>query len=468
MAARENQGLQIALIIFVILTIVLIVTTYMFFSSYSKERDRAKSLAEQKQAADSASQKAIADSEAIKLLLGGDPAQSLDAAKAAALTDMQTHGEGLVESKQNFRALVAHMAEKLRQYEAMNTRLTEETKVLNEKLAANEAAAQAEVAKYIETQTQTAADLEGERAKFDEARTAMKNQMEQLAAKFQATEAEREKLAQKTASQIASLSSELKQSEELLDRMRNKEAADAKANEYPDGRVTRVNQRTRLVWLNIGSADGLREQTSFAVVAPEDGNPTKSPPKGRIEVVRVTDAHQAEARILEDDLSNPIMPGDNVFSTVWDAGRQEHFALVGNLDINGDGIDDRGLLHDLIQQNGGVIDAQVVDGKKTGQMSINTKYLVMGERPGDQGAPGDLAAFSEMMNEAQKLGVKTIHVDEFLDYMGYKGQERTVNLGRFARPEEFTPRLPGGVQRTVRGTGFPHEDRKPRGAAPRE
>ena len=67
MAARENQGLQIALIIFVILTIMLIVTTYMFFSSYSSERDKAKSPGKHEQHQEQAARKAIAEAEAIKL-----------------------------------------------------------------------------------------------------------------------------------------------------------------------------------------------------------------------------------------------------------------------------------------------------------------------------------------------------------------------------------------------------------------
>ena len=44
MAARENQALHIALIIFVILTITLIVTTYYFFSNFQQERDKGKAL----------------------------------------------------------------------------------------------------------------------------------------------------------------------------------------------------------------------------------------------------------------------------------------------------------------------------------------------------------------------------------------------------------------------------------------
>jgi hypothetical protein len=71
-----------------------------------------------------------------------------------------------------------------------------------------------------------------------------------------------------------------------------------------------------------------------------------------------------------------------------------------------------------------------------------------------------------MITEAQKLGVKTMLVAEFLDYTGYKGGDRTVNLGRFANPSDFKPRLPEDVQRTIRGSGQSTEERKPRSTAP--
>lgn len=471
MAARENQGLQIALIIFVILTIILIVTTYMFFSSYSQERDRAKGLAEQNASANSAAQKAIAETEEIKKLVTGDPAVAVTALKEGADKDIQSLGDNPPEVQQNYRALVEKMAGKIRELQAEKTKLTADNAALNAQLATNQQAAQAEVAQYVEKLTATAADLEGERTKFGQDRTELTGQMEQLNSKFQTANTERERVSQQTSGQIASLSGELKRSEELRVRMINEKERDAKANEYPDGKITRVNQRTRLAWLNVGTADGLRSQTSFVIVAPEDGNPVKSKPKGSIQVVRLTGEHQAEARIVEDDLSNPIMPGDLIFSTVWDAGRKEHFALAGSMDINHDGADDTQLVHDLITLNGGVIDAQVVDGKKSGNMTLETKYLVMGDRPGAEGTTpdeGDIASFGEMISEAEKLGVKTIAVSEFLDYMGYKGQERTVNLGKAANPADFTPRLPSGTQRTIRGNGQPDEYRRTRPVAPRE
>jgi hypothetical protein len=42
MAARENQGLQIGLIIFVTLTVLLSLTTFVFFRNYQNEQQRSK------------------------------------------------------------------------------------------------------------------------------------------------------------------------------------------------------------------------------------------------------------------------------------------------------------------------------------------------------------------------------------------------------------------------------------------
>jgi hypothetical protein len=54
MAARENQGLQIALIVFVTLTVLLSVTTFFFFRNYQNEQQKSKT-------AEDAAGKAVAD-----------------------------------------------------------------------------------------------------------------------------------------------------------------------------------------------------------------------------------------------------------------------------------------------------------------------------------------------------------------------------------------------------------------------
>jgi hypothetical protein len=464
MATRENQGLQIALIIFVMLTIVLIVTTYLFFRSYSDERDKGKSLAEQKSNADKATQKAIADADEMKNLIGAAQTEAVETAKEASKKEMQTFGEGLAESKQNYRGLVEHLVAKLRKFEAANTDLAAKVAELNAKLKTDATAASGEVAKLSEQLNSIAADLEKERKTFTEKRSEITGEKDLLAAGFETTRKEHQKLVQKSSEQISTLSTRLSRADQLLDAMRSKEQVDQKANEMADGKIARVSQRSRLVWINVGPADGLRRQTSFAVVAPEDGNPIKSKPKGTIEVIRFTDAHQAEARIVEDDLSNPIMVGDNIFSVVWDAGRPEHFALAGKMDIDGDGASDQARLRDLVTLNGGIVDAEVADdGTRSGQMSINTKYLVLGDRPDDTSK--DRESYGKIVGEAQELGVKMLKVGEFLDYMGYQDEHRTVNLGSAAKGSDFRPRLPGGVQRVVPGSTLPKDPRKTRTSA---
>ncbi|HEV3136764.1 MAG TPA: hypothetical protein VGZ26_02650, partial [Pirellulales bacterium] len=175
--------------------------------------------------------------------------------------------------------------------------------------------------------------------------------------------------------------------------------------------------------------------------------------------------HMAEARIVDDDLGDPIMPGDQIFSPTWEPGRAEHFALAGKMDIDRDGDSDRQRIRDLIALNGGVIDEEVADdGKKSGEMSINTKFLILGDepKPGEgESAKALLESWTAINTEAQTHGVKTIPMYEFLDYMGFKPEERTVKLGPGAKGSDFKARLPDGVQRIGPGSKIPRDPRKP-------
>ena len=56
-----------------------------------------------------------------------------------------------------------------------------------------------------------------------------------------------------------------------------------------------------------------------------------------------------EARILDDKVSDPIIPGDKIFTPLWSPGEQRHFALAGLMDIDGDGHSDLEPLMNIIQ-----------------------------------------------------------------------------------------------------------------------
>jgi hypothetical protein len=461
MAARENQGLQIALIIFVMLTIVLTVTTYLFFKSSSEAQDKIKSLTSDNDAKAKAAQQANAESEQFKAMIGAATTDKVEGVQEATKKDLERYGKGLPASEQNYRALTKGLATELANANTRIAEVTAKEKELTEKVKSDEAAHAAAIGEYTTKLTAVSKDLADERTKFGKALGDIEATKKDLSKKFTDTQKRYDDLNSKTGEQIAGLEGENTKVKKLLQDINREKQRSEKANEVADGKISWVNQRSRSVFLNLGAADGLRQLTTFSVYGVDDTNPLDAERKGIIQVISLLGPHNAEARIVEDDLSNPLMPGDNVFSPTWEPGRPEHFALAGWMDLNQDGVSDRQEIRDLIAHNGGVIDEELDEnGKRTGQMSIKTKYLVRGDVP--KVVEGTkLSGWSEINDEAQTLGVKTINVNDFLKQMGHKVQDRTVNLGSGANPNNFAPRFPNGVQPIRPST--PEEFRKSSG-----
>ena len=118
--------------------------------------------------------------------------------------------------------------------------------------------------------------------------------------------------------------------------------------ERPDGEVTLVNSRANTVWIDLGSADGVDRQMIFSVIDQKETGVTKSKVKGRVEITRVMDQHSSEARVLEDEMANPIMKGDKIYSPSFRKGQKTRFALAGLIDIDKDGKSDQTKVKALI------------------------------------------------------------------------------------------------------------------------
>jgi len=207
--------------------------------------------------------------------------------------------------------------------------------------------------------------------------------------------------------------------------------------ERPDATITNVDNATKLVWLNIGSRDNLTKQITFSVYDKNNKGVGRSQEdiKAQIEVTRVWE-DRAEARILKSDVMRPITPGDEVYSPLWEAGRTYYFSFVGFIDLDGDGIYDRELLHDLVRTNGAEIDNEVGDDGEwivNRGVSSNTKFIVVGEIPD----PSKTARLdekeqfekitqkrTELVNEARLQGTRVISLNDFLAYIGFKPQRR--------------------------------------------
>jgi hypothetical protein len=222
----------------------------------------------------------------------------------------------------------------------------------------------------------------------------------------------------------------------------------------PNGEITWVNQRDGTVWINIGRADALMRQVNFSVYPAESNETTES--KAGIEVTRIVGDHLAEARILDDKISDPIIPGDKIFTPLWSPGEKRHYALAGVMDINGDGRSDLDTVINIIRTNGGVVDCYIPESGKDknhvkGAITVNTNCLIKGEPPDEKGDPAQLAAFTKIRNQADQYRLQTMKLGEFLQRIGWKNMSPVVRYGHGATANDFRAKPEEGGQRKSTG-----------------
>ena len=173
-----------------------------------------------------------------------------------------------------------------------------------------------------------------------------------------------------------------KKEEEVRAAVKERTRVERKEMDVPSGEITWVSLPNKLVWINRGQADFLQRGTQFTVYSAESSNGPNAAKKGQIEVVHIEGDHTAQCRILDDKLADPIMAGDKVFTPLWSPGQQNHFALTGVMDLDGDGQNQLGVVRGLINKNGGEVDCWLDErGDKQGQITVATRYLVVGPVP---------------------------------------------------------------------------------------
>ena len=90
-----------------------------------------------------------------------------------------------------------------------------------------------------------------------------------------------------------------------------------------DGTICGVSHRLNLAWIDLGWADSLRRMLPFTVYPPEAVWLQQSAQKGTIEVTRILEDHLAEARVMDEQIADPILRGDKVHSPFWSPRSQQ-------------------------------------------------------------------------------------------------------------------------------------------------
>lgn len=457
MAAKENQGLQAVVII---LTIFLLLTGVgLVLVNNSRKTYLAQVGDLQKQNSDAQTTQAKLQSEAAnyKNWIGYPEDALYESLQPQFDEDMKRFGIGDDEASKHYKTMLENVFEEKEKLVKNEVNTKAEIKSLKEKLVALEAEKDARVKEHLAALEKAKQDLADVQAKS-------KQQYDEISAKNVAIAASMEKDRATYAADKTKLESDksavetanIKQ-ERLITKLREGLPEVDQFAQPADGRVTWVNQRHGKVWIDLGSTDGLRPQVTFSVAA-ADGNADAeaATKKGSIEITRIIDGHMAEAQITSDDPKNPILTGDRIFSQVWDRGRTVGFAIAGMIDLDKDGKEDLAKLKNIISASNGRVDASINDaGQLDGEVKIDTRYLVLGEFP-DGTQKRDQAirdTWNTLSEDAERLGIETIPLDEFIKLMGWRVDNRSVVMGFGSRPEDFPPQKLG--QELPRKTGQP-------------
>lgn len=189
----------------------------------------------------------------------------------------------------------------------------------------------------------------------------------------------------------------------LLDISRGKTLWD-----QPVGKIIRVEPQERQVYINLGSAHGLKPEVTFNVFAAGNGSRADKELKGSIEVVRILDANTSLARITslydaegreilltdptkgraQRESDNALKEGDLLFNMFWGA----RVAIAGNVHFAGqesnNPAEQMRILASFVQyleRLGMQVDAHIdlTDGKIKGPgISGRTRYVIRGLDPG--------------------------------------------------------------------------------------
>ncbi len=470
MAARENQGYLIAVILLVMATIVLAITTYFGFSTLNErvdQRDAAQAELATEQNVSAAWQaqagmlKAYLGVEGFSISQVSTMLNQLDSSGQADLIaesrritdiyeqDMSTYTNKDESVDKTYRGLLNDVMVAM-------SNLTNVTAILNntvteteEKLRTELAAKDTELAEKERLLNDTRNDLASEQQAHSTTRDELSGQLSQAENQVKSLGAALNQSTATIEQNQKQYVAELKTREEAISGLKLEvEGLSRTETDVADGQVVSVTSVLGKVVINLGYGDNLRPNQSFSIYDQSKTTFKNGEEKAQIEVTRIIDRHLAEARITRRSNTNPILARDFVVTTAWDPGYSVPIAIAGIVDLDGDSRSDLERLISIVQQNGGNVVAYVdEEGSVKGKIDQNTRLFVVGEPPIGPMVDG----VNELKAQRDRYQVREISVRELLNTMGYRSE---AHIQRFEDPD-FVPRQPTTV---TEGDAFEEDD----------
>jgi hypothetical protein len=424
MAPRENTAIQFALILFVFITIALSAATVHYFGKHEeqvvKRHDVETAIKTLKQEKAELQQ----DRETLKLIIGAYTDDvSLDTISGNHETDVREVMPGEAFDTSPYRVLVARLAQICRAIGKREAAGLKREAKQAERLEHERKQHVAIVALHTADRKRLQQDLVAVRASHHQERRRYVALWDELARKLDEKGRQLAEWEIRNMETQRNLERQIAQWKNRYAGLREKwETVQPDKFEAPHGKLAAVRGREQIVIVDLGEADHLRKGLVFQVYDRDTTNVMTASVKGEIEIARTLNEHEAEARILDEDFKDPLLPGDKIFTPIWQPGRMRHFALAGVLDVNGDGKCDADKVRNLIIDAGGTVDAAVDEnGRRTGEVTVETRYIIVGRRPPAVASlGGDPKTMENLMAEAKEFGVDQISVGRFCDLVGYR------------------------------------------------
>lgn len=463
------QSFSIALIVFVMLTFVLAVTTYLFF----KKADEAQKVADskQKEASDANTKRLEAEKNRLELVKDvlGFPEDMANPQILERKRDAIDDVYGKYLEQPTYDGVVDWLSSSIQKhYEAMNSLQAEKDRFAAEK----KELADKQVAELKKLEVSKKADqdsldkLRKEKAQYEKENTDQKNKL--VAEKSAAEEQVRrfKQLGEEIGKGKAYLSPDRQQKWPadteaaggdrddrrvalMLDEMRERGRTIVRLNQIIaqlrvadpalqttvlaatpkddrvdgfDGRVLSVNELDRTVLVSCGRTTGLRAGLKFDVFNPVDPRPQLDSRKAVVEVVAIESDSLVRCRVRQDSTRDPIIPGDVVATSLWSPDTPLEVVVVGLVQLGGDAEADRKRLEQLVERIGGTVEDSVTP---------STTIVVDAGVPQVKGvdAEGQVASRKvwtakqkekrvSQLEAAKQLGIKVMAIEPFLGLLG--------------------------------------------------
>ncbi len=205
------------------------------------------------------------------------------------------------------------------------------------------------------------------------------------------------------------------------------------------GHVVSIDPRTGTALVSCRTTAGLRPGLVLQVFPPDDPQPEFGTHKGVIEVSEIEGPTLLKTVLRREDPRNPILSGDGVSSSLWAGGVSPDVAIVGFVDLDGDGRSDLATLNAMVERAGG----KIVDA-----VGPSTAIVVdLGQPPSSQdgrdvpGWPAEAKRRTRNLDSARTYNIRVTGVDGLLDMLGLEAG--SFRPGQLPKERGGMGRLPG-------------------------